>query len=586
MLTLRFQAANHPNLIAFIRTNADAAEVITANGKRTNGAIDGPGAKKWTESKGIRVMRVVCALALPREVSGAVVGTVEMGNEKKWETLRKELGNHSVVDGPVELDFAPPSKTSVVQHRNIYNQEGRLPSAVRKQHQILVTLPESSTPANQLPLLALESVEYDSSYIMCANWIRADTNGWMRDCAQGEGGLLDALVNLSQREEVRLTSRLMMMLIDGEVELQLTVDVDLVEQIWRSWETISKRIFVKNLFSLSDGVGGEELGLDEFYAALKRAPATRGGLRNENVGSQEKEEIVEDAVEETEEEKLARERTLAKGKGKERLPFIDLDNKSASTSTSTSALPSTSASSDYDDAQPRSAAACDDVILRPEGLLSELMPFQSRTVRWLLEREGKYVVTTLRNVTQASSQQDGRKRKRKATSNLDRAIEMIEGDEAEDAVSDEDVEVEERVAELRDLPEAQLSRIRRGPLWELRKLQILDDFDSSITEATLDVWINRLISQISLEDPANWSRDDVESAVSNSVANVEDTGESSYVKVNNSLATGSMLCEEMGLGKTVEVISLILLSESPPSSRSLSALSSLASLLSLQYEQR
>ena len=476
-------------------------------------------------------MRLVSSLVLPRlESTGEIKGTEAIGKSKQWTTLRQELSLHSIVDGPVGLDFASPPQGTVVKHFNLQDKDVRRPKSVRKQHQIIVTLPKSTPSSSPLPLLAVESVEYDNSDIMSSTWIRADNNGWMRDCGKGEGGLLDALVSLRDRGEVRLTGRLMVMLVDGEVELQLTVNVELLDKIWSSWETTAKRIFVQHLFPSKNGTEVADPGLDEFYAALERAPATRGGLRVES-DSRLDVEGDQDVVmrdEETTEEQITRERTAVKGKGKELLPFIDLDNASASTSIS-SALPSTSASSDIDEHSP---PAHDDPILRPEGLRCELMPFQSRTVRWLLEREGKYVVTTVESRTRAV----GGKRKA-STSKLERAVELIEGDEAEDGESDDEVEtVEEQVEELKELPLERLSHIRRGPMWERRIIS-----DDSIAGATQDVWFNRFTLQLSIEDPAQ-----------------------------HTVVTGSMLCEEMGLGKTCEVISLILLSWFSPFRRAVS----------------
>lgn len=506
----------------------------------------------------MRVLRLVSSLVLPRDdESGEITASKEMGAAAKWATLRQELSKAGgVVEGLVEFDTAAPPKTTVVQHRNVYNQEGRVPKIVRKQHQIILLRPESTT-ATQLTLLALESVDYDDVYIMCASWIKSDANGWMKDCAKGEGGLLDSLVALREREEVRLTGVLKMMLVDDDIELLLVIDVELVEKIWTSWESTGKRIFIKHLFSLENNAGQDDPTPEDFYDALKRAPVTRGGLRVDDVLGEREEDVVMQAVEETDEEKATRARQQAKGKGKERVPFIDLDDNTASTS-STSALPSTSASSDtYEGAQASSRTPVDDPFLKPVGLLCDLMPFQSRTVRWLLAREGKYVAMVDQPRKDAPIPAVARKGKGKAS--MDRTMPMIEGDEPDDGEEEEEVDVVTQVQELRDLPCAHLLRIRRGPLWERQTLTTLGE-DAVSMDTMQEIWLNRLNSQISIEDPANWTFD-VEPA-DDDVKIMDDEEDVESAESQNSFTAGTMLCTEMGLGKTVEVLSLILLSQS------------------------
>lgn len=90
--------------------------------------------------------------------------------------------------------------------------------------------------------------------------------------------------------------------------------------------------------------------------------------------------------------------------------------------------------------------------VRPFGLVSDLMPFQQRSVRWLLRREGKQVVETDPS-----------------------GFSMI------DTLSDDDLEI-----------------VKRGPLWQRQEI------------GGKAVWVNRVLSQMAFADPVKWPLEEAE----------------------------------------------------------------------------
>jgi hypothetical protein len=138
---------------------------------------------------------------------------------------------------------------------------------------------------------------------------------------------------------------------------------------------------------------------------------------------------------------------------------------------------------------------------------------------------------------------------------------------------------------LGDVDEETLRRIRRGPLWERVKFRVLsrdvNDVEAEGGEEK-EVWLNRVSLQISETDPL----DSIHPAVVEGVK-VEEDGEAAEAVEGGSDAKGKgkavemegedeeetasskkvvggfeghgLLAEEVGLGKTLEVLSLILL---------------------------
>lgn len=128
------------------------------------------------------------------------------------------------------------------------------------------------------------------------------------------------------------------------------------------------------------------------------------------------------------------------------------------------------------------ADAHEDLRLKPRGLIPTLMPFQQRSVRWMLGREG---------------------------------VRLKQGDARE-------------VTEIEALSPIELENGQRPLFWEA----------VGIDEERI-FYVNRVTGEV-----------------------VRDEGEIERRKVSD--YRGGMLCEEMGLGKTIEVVSLILLSVSSP----------------------
>ncbi|SCV70192.1 BQ2448_1586 [Microbotryum intermedium] len=374
---------------------------------------------------------------------------------------------------------------------------------------LLVMAPISTTIYSKLRLLSLDAL--DRQHPICVAWAQRSSGRTATEAViHGQASLLDALAQLEGRGLVKLDSTLSLRGRSsgtGEDGDYLMIQVRLTEQWYQAtYATPAKQLVVHALFPVhsrtrdlkSEAIyqRGAMTTVDTFYAALQRAPKTRDGLLVQDRG-------LEDPTQETEKGKAACERRIAKGKGR---------------------------AVDVDDAHPiGSNLEEEDELLTPRGLNATLMPFQSRSVRWLLRREGVYVPP--QSMTYVS-----------------KAELMTSGDEEHMQVDGlEEEELEKDLGIIASLPMDQLRQVARSPLWHRCRLP----------GVAQDLWVNRINSSIVIEDPAFLHIVDhpvQEAAHSNTVS-------TSATRIGGpSLTSGSgLLAEEVGLGKTVEVISLILM---------------------------
>lgn len=264
------------------------------------------------------------------------------------------------------------------------------------------------------------------------------------------------------------------------------------------------------------------IDVEFFYRCLKRAPITRGGYfvqgakKDGHKGKNRME--VEMEMKETLEEVEARIRREKKGKGKAR-----------------------------DQAPEREEAVPEeeDDIVRPPGLKADLMPFQSRTVRWLLGREGKVVLPSPpREDVEMNGSGEGQDVRMK---DQDRDEEDEDEDEEDDLYAEAD---DHPLHILGDVsPEIQ-REIRRGPLWEEVPLHILDD-EEEVKDVKL-VWLNRNSGLVSFEDPAEvLGENEIGGEASRVIGDAEsDNSELDGTSMFYAVAGCGLLADEMGLGKS------------------------------------
>lgn len=230
----------------------------------------------------------------------------------------------------------------------------------------------------------------------------------------GAGSLLEAIAALASLSLLSLSPSLSASYPDLSLRIQITLE----PAFFTHATTPSHALFLNYLFPspLPEGWEGETT-ISDFYRCLRRAPRTVGGIA---VGVDRKGKGREDR----------------KGKGR----AVEEDTR-------------------------------EDELLEPEGLEATLMPFQSRSVRWMLAREGKRVRPMLEE-----EEED---------------VEMGEGGE-------DDLEgVREREKEpvvLERLEEEEMRDLWRGPLWEKVEREDLQGVERGF-------WLNRVAGRLSLVDP-------------------------------------------------------------------------------------
>ncbi|KDE04385.1 hypothetical protein, variant [Microbotryum lychnidis-dioicae p1A1 Lamole] len=397
--------------------------------------------------------------------------------------------------------FSTPIVFSATRNRQAQGNMGDL--------SLLITAPISTSIYSQMHFLSLNAL--DLQHPICVAWAqRTSGRNVTKVVLRGQASLLDALVQLEGQGLLKLESTLSLLgrsiQSSGDAD-HLMVQVRLTEQWYQAtYATPAKQLVVHALFPAHPRTNhleseamdreGSVTSVDTFYAALQRAPKTQDGLivQDQKLGN---------PVQETEEERAVHERRIAKGKGR----AIDVD----------------------DDGLNGLSSEEEDELLTPRGLNATLMPFQSRSVRWLLRREGVYAPPRSRTYRSRA--------------------EVLTNDDGDhmhvDRVDDE--ELEKDLGRIAPLPMNQLCQVARSPLWcKFRLPGVMQD-----------LWVNRINSSIVVKDPA-LSRivDDTLLAV----AHPNGATVSGATMCGPSLASGSgLLAEEVGLGKTVEVISLILM---------------------------
>ena len=404
----------------------------------------------------------------------------------------------------------------------------------------------------------------------------------------GAGGLVDALAQYAAlgaaHEGVRVKASLAIALVaPGRVELHLRLEAALDPAVFLPKPYSRPRRILLDFVLPATAPGAEdteaprEAGTDYFYACLERAPRT---VRGVPVGGGGGGGGGEPGAASSAAEREAQRRRAAKGKGRARDDGQDGERERA------------------DDGP-------EDEQLYPAGLTVPLMPFQARSVRWMLCREGRRVVPRAREADAAVGVEEERDEGEGEGEGGDTRMRLLGGggDEEEeeegldgDAPSgsgsgagrsplgrvddDEDDEEEERAPPvLADLEPAELAALRRGPLWERVALEFLpsrravadEDQDEGEDEAPapLELWLNRTSLVLCERDPLEGLPGGAGASASAAAVKKEGDEQDEVDADGEDARAGArvlggqeghgLLAEEVGLGKTVEVLSLVLI---------------------------
>ncbi|GAA6018689.1 hypothetical protein JCM11491_001262 [Sporobolomyces phaffii] len=356
--------------------------------------------------------------------------------------------------------------------------------------------------------------------------------------AVGGGGLLDALIILDAYENSGIELRCDLRLQEEKFTLELQVYVETAKFFPLSFSR-AKQLLINRLFPQANQLEAPELAtIDFFYSALRRAPLTSHGLPPAS----------RVATTETEEERSTRLRREAKGKGRA-IDNPELDRQEG-------------------------LEGEEDLLLRPQGLKVELLPFQSRSLRWMLAREGKWAkvlrgdelarvlrledeeIESRRKTEVKESREKGRKArtgKEKASNEESKS----NGDGPEEGGGEEgeergEEEIRQRI-ELKELDEATLANMRRGPLWEQVQLELSEGEAPS----QIEVWCNRVTGQLSDEDPLKFNAPGQDGT--RMKVDQEEENDPEEPDELDGIEGHGLLADEVGTGKTVTTVSLILL---------------------------
>lgn len=358
----------------------------------------------------------------------------------------------------------------------------------------------------------------------------------------GGGGLLDALVVLGWNQAssgVKLEGELVPQKEKFTINLRVFIEPTKFYPFpfSRAKQLILNRVFPSNDDSTTTP---DEATIDWFYRSLRRAPITRDGLTIElpvNGPLHAARPI------ETQEERDARLRREAKGKFRAIEEPINVEG-------------------------PLETEFDEDVLLRPKGLEVELYPFQSRSVRWMLKREGKFVEVLrgdelaqyVEKEKEEKKREQAKKRKAKEKDKekgrgKGKGKKKVIEEESEDSVSEEEDEDEmDQVVVLKDLDTKELDNMRRGSLWEQKSFGTVEGDE-------IRVWLNRVTGQISQDDPLGGDQE--QTVVKMELEDEEEEGEEEETGVVGGFEGHGLLADEVGTGKTVTSVSLVLLRTYP-----------------------
>ncbi|BGP51473.1 hypothetical protein JCM10450v2_007415 [Rhodotorula kratochvilovae] len=366
----------------------------------------------------------------------------------------------------------------------------------------------------------------------------------------GAGGLVDALALFSDldAEGVRVSASLSIFpspanaATNVQLHLHLTASLKPALFLPASYSR-ARRILLDFLLPASAPPARDaprEATIDYFFACLGRAPRTVRGLPLPRA------EAPSPAQAESDEERVARERREAKGKGRAVSPAPSAD-----------------------------AEGPEDEMLHPPGLAVSLMPFQARTVRWMLGREGKRVLPR----ETGGGKGKGRAEEEEACEEGEDAVmhedDALDGDEPTahegdvlpfasgaplPADSDSDgSRTPPSPPVLADLDAPALDALRRGPLWEEVVLRVLPREGHPDGEERA-LWLNRTSLTLTEEDPLElMGASGAMTPLKSEEEGEGGEGTRASKKVVGGQEGHGLLAEEVGLGKTVEALSLILI---------------------------
>jgi hypothetical protein len=136
----------------------------------------------------------------------------------------------------------------------------------------------------------------------------------------------------------------------------------------------------------------------------------------------------------------------------------------------------------------------------------------------------------------------------------------------EDEEFSEDEEYVQRVV-LQDLDAEELAKMKRGPLWQKQRFEIRNENKMELVE----VWLNRVTGQLSQIDPLDINSqeegggkegDHIGMELDEENEEDKEGKEDDVNRVVGGLEGHGLLADEVGTGKTVTTVSLILLRES------------------------